>query len=263
MKYTKSHEKEERRLLKKGMARVWAALILCAVPVIGLFLAADGYLRVHVRLTKKHARRRRADLVLAFIVLLLCTGTLLGETWVYSRDPQVLNRLWQKVWTFTVGEENAQPAVTGAPESADDPAAYGMTDDGGDWFTGKGTADGEEGFVSEGEEPDWADAAEDPYWQEDGAWEAGAWEYWDPETGDFTGEPGGTDEDWNIADDGSDFWADAENFVTEEDIRWLSQEEEDGQTVQEGEETEEAEEAGEKLPTMYIGAGETIVPLTE
>lgn len=132
MRFTKAHEREEGRRLRKGFLHSCAGLALCWLPFVGLALAVSGFWRVLVRLTKRHRKKRAAGLVFSFLCLALCTGALLGEIWVYSRDPDILSRTGRQIWTFMVGEENA--GVLSAQQNSGtlyedmDSAGLGLTD---------------------------------------------------------------------------------------------------------------------------------------
>ena len=154
MHFTKAQEREEARLLKKGFMHSCISLLLCWLPVVGLLLSISGFWRVFVRLTQKHRVKRAACLVFAFLCLVACTGVLLGEVWVYSRDPEIISRTGGQIWTFMVGEENA-----------------GVISDGGTVYPDMNSA----GMGLYGEEYDaWA---EDEFWTGDGGWEEDAsWE---------------------------------------------------------------------------------------
>lgn len=184
MRFTKGHEREEGRLLSRGFAHSCAALALCWLPVVGLLMAVSGFFRVVVRLTKRHRRRRRACLVFSFLVLVLCTGVLLGEVWLYSRDPQILSRAGQQVWTFIVGEENAALLSEDAPQGTEyenmDEAGFGLTDTMG---TENDSLYLDEDISAWDDEFDW-DAWEDDEWaaweeENTDAWEDDGWLDWE------------------------------------------------------------------------------------
>jgi len=131
MRFTKTHEREEGRLLRRGFAHSCTGLALCWLPPVGLLFAVSGFLRVMVRLTKRHRKKRKACLAFAFLSLTVCIGVLLGEIWVYSRDPEILERTGQQVWTFIVGEENAgalSPKEQGTEFEDMDEAGFGLTE---------------------------------------------------------------------------------------------------------------------------------------
>ena len=252
MRFTKSHEREEGRLLRRGFAHSCTGLALCWLPVVGLLFAASGFLRVMVRLTRRHRKTRKAYLVFSFLSLAVCTGVLLGEIWIYSRDPEILNRTAQQAWTFIVGEENADALDQSEPDGVvyDDMngAGLGVSDD--FWL--------DEGVWSDEDwtEEDWAALEEDFDW--------GAWE----------------DEEWGLEEDGfaesdvweDDFWSDeewsdevltAEDSLTaaEDDLSALSVEEMDWLADESATILgESSEQAG---ASANIGRGETILPPLE
>lgn len=265
MRFTKSHEREEGRLLRRGYAHSWAGLLLCWLPVVGLLLSASGFIRVMVRLTRRHRKRRRAYLVFSFIALAVCTGMLLGEIWVYSRDPEILDRTAQQVWTFIVGEENASTAAQNGADGISygdmDSAGLGVADDiwpaDGDWddwseddWAAEGFAEAEDGF-------DWA-AWEEAEWGLEGMDTAGEdWSY--------------TESDLGWGDD--DFWLDAQwsdEELSEEDS--LTAAEDDLSALSEEEAAWLADESSSILGessapadagSASVGKGEMILPPLE
>lgn len=256
MRFTKSHEREEGRLLRRGFVHSWAGLLLCWLPVVGLLFSVSGFWRVMVRLTKRHRKRRKAYLAFSFIALFVCTGVLLGEIWFYSRDPEILDRTAQQAWEFIVGEENASvPADESAHgvEYGDmDNAGFGLTDenwlDEGDWT--------EEDWAVQG----FAEAEADFDWA---AWEE---EEWGLEgDAEFTED----DTDWNE----DEFWLDEEwsdetltaetsltsaeddlTALTDEEAAWLA----DEGTAALGETSPAAD-----ADSRSVGKGETILPPLE
>lgn len=238
-KFTKSHEREEGRRLRRGFVHSCIALALCWLPFIGLLLSADGFIRVMVRLTRRHKKRRTRALVFSFIVMCLCTGVLLGEVWVYSRDPDILSRTAGRVWTFIVGEENADvlSSSSGTDYPDMDTSGLGVVDT--------------DGLSTGGQEDDWAEIEGKFDW---GAWEESEWGDGAETDAWFTGDdiPTG-DEDWADDDlwleDEDDIWLEDEGvFLSEEELEWL---ESDDMTWP-GDDTLSGQ--------MHIGQGETIVP---
>ena len=256
IRFSKSHEREEGRLLRKGLAHSWAGLLLCWLPVIGLAFSASGFWRVMVRLTRRHRKRRKAYLAFSFIVLFICTGVLLGEIWIYSRDPEIIDRTAQQAWAFIVGEENVSaPADEGAQgvEYGDmNSAGFGLTDgmwpDKGNWTAEDWAA---EGFAEAEDDFDWA------------AWEEEEWGL----EGDSAFDE--SELDWNE----DDFWLDEEwsdETLTAENSLTSA---EDDLTAFTGKEAawlagEGSAALGEASPaadtgSASVGKGETILPPLE
>jgi len=253
MRFTKSHEREEGRLLRRGFAHSCTGLALCWLPVVGLLFAASGFLRVMVRLTRRHRKTRKAYLVFSFLSLAVCTGVLLGEIWVYSRDPEILSRTGQQIWTFMVGEENAG-ALSGDVQGTEyddmDEAGFGLTET-------TGTEDenwADEDFTGWDDDFDWA-AWEDENWDTEAleTFEDEDWVF-DEDELDWGGENGWDDEDWD--DDALWLQEDAQpdlSGLTEEEAAWLADE---GDIF-----GESATETTEEFLSM--GKGESILPPTE
>lgn len=256
MRFTKSHEREEGRLLKRGFAHSCTGLALCWLPLIGLLFAASGFIRVMVRLTRRHRKKRKACLVFSFLCLAVCTGVLLGEIWVYSRDPQILERTGDQIWTFIVGEENAGALSTGDQDGTEyenmDEAGFGLTDT---TWTEDDTAWMEEDFSAWDEDFDWA-AWEDETWNIENA-ETIEDESWVFDEGDLDwgDEDGWADEDWSD----ESLWLGGEgaedlSALSQEEAAWLESEDMGFLGESDSAQTEES---------LNIGKGETVLPPLE
>lgn len=100
-KYSRSHERSERAKIARGMWESLFGLIFCWLPVVGLLLSVAGFCRQVVRLTEAYRVRRALALMFASVVLVASIGALMGEAYLYSRNPAIVSDagrwLWQKV----------------------------------------------------------------------------------------------------------------------------------------------------------------------
>lgn len=87
---SRSQEREERRKMNRGLITSIVALCLCWVPVLGILLAAIGFIGVMGCLTEKHIKRWRIILTVVSVILVLCAGVLTWEVYAYSRDPDII-----------------------------------------------------------------------------------------------------------------------------------------------------------------------------
>ena len=76
--------------MSRGLTTSIVALVLCWVPVLGVILAAAGFVGVMGCLTEKHIKRWRITLVVVSIILVLCVGVLTAEVYAYSRNPNII-----------------------------------------------------------------------------------------------------------------------------------------------------------------------------
>lgn len=202
IKFSKSHEREEARLLRKGFVRSWIGLLLCWLPVAGLLFAIGGFVRTIVRLTRKYRVRRRIYLAFSFLVLTVCISALMGEIWIYSRDPGVLDRLGSQAWTFMTGQ-NADPISTPAPGSGTnytdmDTAGLGVT-------SPTGELQEESDGLSEGDIEDWQT------WDENFDWES--WE----DSEEWSDAEADDSLVWDAELDDADFWTEEDDWFFEDD----------------------------------------------
>ncbi len=237
MRYSKQHEREEARLLRKGAARSWIGLLLSWLPVVGLLFAVGGFLRCKVRLTHRYRRKRAWCMVLASVALVAAIGLNMAELWVYSRDTQVLDRIGQKAWTLVVGK-SADITASGA----------GGTDYPDMETAGLGYADGmlqEESDGLDGDFTGWDDGFDWNAWNDDSNVQIVGGDEW---SGEVDAE-WYIDDSWDFDADGL-FWPEDTLSEPEEGLDWdldaafAAQEEQD----KEG---------------LHIGKGEVILPLTE
>lgn len=104
-RYSKGHERDENRRINKAIRHSLSGLLLCWLPFIGLLFAISGFLRVVVRVTRRHRVKKGVTTFLSLIVLALCLAALGAELYFYSRDPSLLNTYIHKAWYALTGEE--------------------------------------------------------------------------------------------------------------------------------------------------------------
>ncbi len=67
-----------------------AALFLCWVPVLGLILAAIGFIGVMGCFTERYVKKFVASIIIVSLILVICAGVLTFEVYAYSRDPNII-----------------------------------------------------------------------------------------------------------------------------------------------------------------------------
>ena len=90
IRLSRSQEREERRGMGRGLRASVIALCLCWLPVVGLLLAAIGFIRVAGRVTQAYKTRRAVYLAVSLAVLIVCSGALAAEAYVYTHDPYLV-----------------------------------------------------------------------------------------------------------------------------------------------------------------------------
>ena len=90
VRLSRSQEREERRAMGRGLRASLIGLLLCALPVVGLLLAAVGFVRVAGRVTAAHRARRAVYLTVSLLALIVCSGVLAGEAYLYTHDPYLV-----------------------------------------------------------------------------------------------------------------------------------------------------------------------------
>ena len=74
----------------RGLRASVIALLLCWLPVVGLLLSAVGFIRVAGRVTQAHKARQAVYLAVSLVVLIVCSGALAAEAYVYTHDPNLV-----------------------------------------------------------------------------------------------------------------------------------------------------------------------------
>ncbi len=74
----------------RGLRASVIALLLCWLPVVGLLLSAVGFIHVAGRVTQAHKARQVVYLAVSLVVLIVCSGALAAEAYVYTHDPYLV-----------------------------------------------------------------------------------------------------------------------------------------------------------------------------
>ncbi|MEG1191764.1 MAG: hypothetical protein RSG50_00915 [Clostridia bacterium] len=122
-RYSKSFERDENRLLNKGLVHSALGLLLGWVPVVSIFLALSGFLRAVVRVTELHRVKRFFVSLFAALVLTAVIGAHIAAVYFYVQDPGILDATMLRVWTAVTGQESLPWKAPAVPE--DDFANYG------------------------------------------------------------------------------------------------------------------------------------------
>ena len=103
-KLTRAQEREERRRMSRSVTTSVAALFLCWLPVVGILLAAIGFIGVMRTITEKHKKRFVVSLIATVLILVVCAGVLTAEVYSYSRNPDMLSDLGTNLLEMITGE---------------------------------------------------------------------------------------------------------------------------------------------------------------
>jgi hypothetical protein len=87
---------------------------------LGLILSVAGFCRQAVRLTEKHKVRRFFSMAFASVVLVAAIGALVGEAYLYSRDPGFAGKAGLWVWQKVTGQEALPGSGTGDVAQVDE-----------------------------------------------------------------------------------------------------------------------------------------------
>lgn len=106
------------------------ALFLCWVPVLGILLAAIGFIGVMRTITVRHRKRFIALLTVVSVILVLCAGVLTAEVYAYSRDPGILDNLGTRLLETITGSYSDDYNYSGGVDYSDsDMPGLGMSSD--------------------------------------------------------------------------------------------------------------------------------------
>ncbi len=140
-KYSRSHERAERAKIARGMWESLFGLIFSWLPGVGLILSVAGFCRQVVRMTEAHRVRRFFALVFASVVLVASIGALVGEAYLYSRNPAILSDTGRWLWQQVTGQQALPGEATGTMTEEEGDGAEPLPDE---YYTDEG---GEEGDV--------------------------------------------------------------------------------------------------------------------
>jgi hypothetical protein len=90
--------------MSRGLWESLFGLLFSWLPGVGLILSVAGFCRQAVRLTEKHRVRRSFLMAFASVVLVLAIGALVGEAYLYSRDPGFIGKAGLKIWQSVTGQ---------------------------------------------------------------------------------------------------------------------------------------------------------------
>lgn len=162
MNYSRGQERDERAKLGTGLRLSVFGLIFCWLPFVGLILAAAGFIKIFVRITGRHKKRRAAYMAVSLVVLIACTGVLMGEVRAYINNPNIVQDTGMWLYTKLTGQSELPGSTlddtnyTGGIDYGEsggmgyDPNLYNTGEEGG----------GEDGGQDEGWDDGW-DEGED------------------------------------------------------------------------------------------------------
>lgn len=80
------------------------ALFLCWLPVIGVVLAAVGFIGIMGSITERYKKKFVMSLIASLLILVICVGVLTFEVFAYSRDPNILENTGTWLLEMLTGE---------------------------------------------------------------------------------------------------------------------------------------------------------------
>ena len=146
-KLSRAQEKEEKRRIGKGLTTSVVALFLCWLPVVGLILAAIGFIGVMGSITIRYKKKFVISLIASILILIICVGVLTFEVFAYSRDPNILENTGTWLLEVITGEQADDYNYMGGEDySGDEYQGLGMNSD----LYSNGFYDSEGNFISYG-----------------------------------------------------------------------------------------------------------------
>ena len=106
--------------MSRGLWESLFGLLFCWLPGLGLILSVAGFCRQAVRLTEKHKTRRFFSMVFASAVLVAAIGALVGEAYLYSRDPGFAGKAGLLVWQKVTGQQALPGSEAGGLEAVNE-----------------------------------------------------------------------------------------------------------------------------------------------
>lgn len=101
---SRAQEREEKRKIGKGLTTSVVALFLCWLPVIGVVLAAVGFIGIMGCITERYKKKFAFSLIASILILAICVGVLTFEVFAYSRDPDILQNTGEWLLGVLTGE---------------------------------------------------------------------------------------------------------------------------------------------------------------
>jgi hypothetical protein len=104
-KYSKSHEREEREAMGRGLWHSLFGILFCWLPGVGLAFGVSGFARQVVRLTQRYRVRLAFYLLASVLSLAVCIAVLAAELYQYSRDPDLPRHVLLSAWQTVTGQD--------------------------------------------------------------------------------------------------------------------------------------------------------------
>ena len=177
MELSRGQEREERVKMGRGLRRSLIGLLFSWVPVLGVIIAASGFIKIFSCITRSYRVRRFFYMLLSFILLTATTAVLMYGIYLYVDNPNIINEAGMWVFQKLTGQEQLPTAGNGMQNyyggvDYTDSANPGLGQDAGGWDQGLNYNFG-------GGEDDFP---EDPFYEDDAYLDFGG-EDW-AETGD-------------------------------------------------------------------------------
>ncbi len=129
IKLSRAQEREEKRKMNRGVTTSVVALLLCWLPVVGLLLAAIGFIGVIRCITEKHRKRFVASMIAVTLILIVNAGVLSAEVYAYSRDPDIVQNAGTWLLETITGEHADDYNYMGGEDYSGDYQGLGMDGD--------------------------------------------------------------------------------------------------------------------------------------
>lgn len=145
---SRAQEREEKRKIGKGLTTSVIALFLCWLPVVGVVLAAVGFIGIMGCITERYRKKFVFSLIASILILAICVGVLTFEVFAYSRDPNILENTGEWILGVLTGESTDDYNYMGGEDySGDEYQGLGMNDE----LYSNGFYDSEGNFISYGD----------------------------------------------------------------------------------------------------------------
>ena len=145
---SRAQEREEKRKIGKGLPTSVIALFLCWLPVVGVVLAAVGFIGIMGCITERYRKKFVFSLIASILILAICVGVLTFEVFAYSRDPNILENTGEWILGVLTGESTDDYNYMGGEDySGDEYQGLGMNDE----LYSNGFYDSEGNFISYGD----------------------------------------------------------------------------------------------------------------
>ena len=145
---SRAQEREEKRKIGKGLTTSVVALFLCWLPVVGVVLAAVGFIGIMGCITERYKKKFVLSLIASILILAVCVGVLTFEVFAYSRDPNILANTGEWLLGVLTGEYSDDYNYMGGEDySGSDYQGLGMNDE----LYSNGFYDSEGNFISYGD----------------------------------------------------------------------------------------------------------------